>query len=294
VPDWTDPRWVAEVHAWIHARADVTGPIEQPHVVPWSTVLRAPTSDGPVWFKANAPSMAHEARLTALLAAKRPDAIPALLAADLDRGWMLMADGGARLRDVIERERDLSRWLDVLPLYAGLQIDLAPHAEELLRLGVPDRRLAVLAEQAAEVVELRDHLPRIEEHCARLAALGIPDTIQHDDLHDAQVFLQDGRPLVFDWGDAVVSHPFLTMSVTLEGVIAWGVDDVWESEPLGPYRAAYLTPFERYAPRAELEAALDDALRLGWVSRVLASDPELETAEARRARLKMFLQEPVE
>jgi aminoglycoside phosphotransferase (APT) family kinase protein len=294
VPDWTDPRWLAEVHAWIHAHARVTGAIEQPHVRPWSTVLRAPTADGPVWFKANAPSLAYEARLTSLLAEKRPDAVPALLAADLDRGWMLMADGGERLRDTLERERDLSRWLDVLPLYASLQIDLAPHAEELLRLGVPDRRPAVLAEQAAEVEELRDHLPRIEDLCARLAASGIPDTIQHDDLHDGQVFFRDGRPLVFDWGDAVVSHPFLSMSVTLEGGIDWGVDDIQGSEPLGPYRDAYLAPFERYAPRAELEASLDDALRLGWVSRVLASDSQFDSAERRRARLKMFLQEPIE
>jgi Phosphotransferase enzyme family len=294
VPEWTDPRWLADAHAWIHERADVTGPIEQPHVVPWSTVLRVPTPTGPVWFKANAPALAYEARLTALLSEQRPDAVPELLASDLDRGWMLMADGGERLRDTVERERDLSRWLDVLPVYASLQIDLAPHAEELLRLGVPDRRLPVLAEQAVEVEELREHMPRIQEYCARLAAVGIPDTIQHDDLHDGQVFVRDGRPLVFDWGDAVVSHPFLTMAVTLEGVIQWGVDDVQDSVPLGPYRDAYLTPFEGYAPRVELEAALDDALRLGWVSRVLASDPELETAAARDARIKMFLQEPIE
>ena len=294
MPDWTDPRWLAEAHAWIRARADVSGPIEQPHVVPWSTVLRAPTPDGPVWFKANDPSMAHEARVTALLAERRPDAVPTLLAADTERGWMLLADGGDRLRDVVERERDLSRWLDVLPLYAGLQIDLAPHVDELLALGVPDRRLDVLPAQAAEVDELRADLPRIEELCRRLAAYAVPETIQHDDLHDGQVFLRYGRPLVSDWGDAVVSHPFLSMAVTLEGGIAWGVDDVQDSEPLGPYRAAYLEPFERYAPRADLEDALDAALRLGWVSRVVASDPVLETREAKQARLKMFRQEPIE
>jgi Phosphotransferase enzyme family len=294
MPDWNDPRWLADAHAWIRERADVTGPIEQPHLVPWSTVLRAPTPAGPVWFKANNPKMAHEARVTALLAEKRPDAVPTLLAADFERGWMLMADGGERLRETVARDRDLSVWLDVLPLYAGLQIELAPYAGELLAMGVPDRRLAVLPEQAAAYEELRDHLPQIEEHAARLAAVGIPETIQHDDLHDGQVFVRDGRPLIFDWGDAVVSHPFLSMSVTLEGVIAWGVDDVADSEPLGPYRDAYLRPFERYAPREELERALDDALRLGWVARVLASDPELETAAAREGRIKMFLQEPVE
>lgn len=294
MPDWTDPHWLAEAHAWIRAHAEVTGPIEQPHVVPWSTVLRAPTLNGPVWFKANGPTQAHEARVSALLAEKRPDAVPPLLATDLDRGWMLMGDGGERLRDLVARERDLSGWLDVLPLYAGLQIDLAPQADELVALGAPDRRLALLPAQAAQIPELHEDLPAIEELSARLADYGIPETIQHDDLHDGQVFIRDGRPLVFDWGDACVTHPFLTMAVTLEGVIDWGVDDVQGSEPLGPYRDAYLAPFERYAPPAELEDALELALRLGWVSRVLASDPELETAEARSARLKMFRQERVE
>jgi hypothetical protein len=134
----------------------------------------------------------------------------------------------------------------------------------------------------------------IDELCERLAASGIPDTIQHDDLHDGQVFVQDGAVRVFDWGDAVVSHPFLSMSVALEGVIAWGLDDVQGSEELAPYRAAYLGPFERFASRPELEGALDAALRLGWVSRVVGSDPRLETAAVREARLRMFRRQPIE
>jgi hypothetical protein len=158
VPDWTDPTWLAEAHAWIGERVELTGPIEQPHLTPWSTVLRAPTPAGPVWFKANDASLAHEAPVTALLAAARPDAVPTLLATDRARGWLLLADGGERLREAIERERHLGRWLDVLPLYAGLQIDVAPHAEELLRLGAPDRRLQALRAKAALVYDLRGEL----------------------------------------------------------------------------------------------------------------------------------------
>jgi hypothetical protein len=143
----------------------------------------------------------------------------------------------------------------------------------------------------------------IEELCARLADYGIPETIQHDDLHDAQVFLRDGRPLFFDWGDSCVAHPFLSMSVTLEGVIDWGVEDVQGSEELGPYRDAYLGAFELYPPSDALEEALDIALRLGWVSRVLTIysyaqtlDPPARAKEldGMRVRIKMFRQEPIE
>jgi Phosphotransferase enzyme family len=267
------------VHSWIREHADVTGPIEQPHVRPWGTVLRAPTPDGPVWFKTNIPSMAYEVGVVGLLAEKRPDIVPPLLAVDLERGWMLMADAGERLREVIERERSLHRWLDVLPLYAGVQIDMAAHAEELLALGTPDHRLAVLPAKAAEIPELGDELPLIEDLCARLAAFGIPDTIQHDDLHDAQIFLRDGRPVVFDWGDSCVTHPFLSMSVTLEGVIGWGLDDVQGSEDLTAYRDAYLGAFELYPPPDELNEALDVALRLGWASRALTIHSYAQTLD---------------
>ncbi len=59
------------------------------------------------------------------------------------------------------------------------------------------------------------------------------------------------------------------MAVTLEGVLAWGLDDVEGSEEIGPYRDAYLEPFAGHATRPELEAAHTVALRLGWLCRAL-------------------------
>ncbi len=146
---WAGTGFLADAHAWISARlvdldSRLTGPIEQSHDRPWSTVLRVPTDDGNLFFKASAPVVRHEAALVAFLAARRPDLVPAPLAVDLGRGWMLMADAGVRLREIVDLERDVSRWLDVLPLYAGLQADLAGNVPELLALGVPDLRLALL------------------------------------------------------------------------------------------------------------------------------------------------------
>jgi hypothetical protein len=287
VSGWTDPLWIAAAHEWIRVQLDrlgaaLTGPIEQPHVRPWATVMRVPTDAGPVWFKANAPVLGHEAAVVSVIAGTRPDLVPELLAADLERGWMLMGDGGLRLREIVERERSLRRWLELLPRYAQLQIDLAGHADELVALGAPDRRLAVLASQYEQLLDrgveglpesdlhrLRGLTAEVGEMCDRLAGLGLPETIQHDDLHDGQVFVRDGRYLFFDWGDACVSHAFFTMAVTLEGVLAWGLDDVEGSEDIGPYRDAYLEPFAGYATRPQLEEAHTIALRLGWLCRAL-------------------------
>jgi len=218
--DWRDPGFLDDARAWIEeqlARLGLRrdGEIEQPHVYPWSTVLRVPVEGGSVWFKANAPELVHEAALVGHLSARRPDAVPPLLAAD-ERGWMLMADAGESLRAVVERERDLGRWLDVLPLYAGVQLDLEPDVDELLALGVPDLRLAALPELFARRLDeigaerrFHDALSRVCELCDELAAFGIPETIQHDDLHDGQVFVRDGPPPAARLGRRVRLPPVL-------------------------------------------------------------------------------------
>ena len=299
VDRWTAPEFVAEAHAWIEGRlAELgitrTGEIEQPHVFAWSTVMRAPTDRGDVWFKANTEELRHEAAIVDILTVRAPELVPPLLAHDPDTGWILMPDAGETLRKVIEREQSLDRWLDVLPRYAALQIEHADRVGDFLAAGVPDMRLATLPERYDRLVagldvdkRFREATPYVEELCDRLASYGIAETIQHDDLHDAQVFVRDGRHLVMDWGDACVTHPFLTLSVTLEGVIAWGVDDVEGSVDVAPYRDAYLRPFtERYD--GDLVPAVEAALRLGWVCRTVNGFvPDDERGLS--TRLRMFL-----
>ncbi len=302
---WTEPAWRATADAWIEQQLALdgsqrTGEIDQVHVRPWSTVMRVPTTAGDVFFKANAPSLKFEAALVTLLAARRPDCVPPLLAADLERGWMLMGDAGTRLRELVAEERSLACWLDVLPLYAGLQVDLAEQVDELLAAGVPDLRLASVPAKAEAMVEdlagtdearrTAKAMPGVLEDCARLASFGIPETIQHDDLHDGQVFVKDGRYLLLDWGDACVSHPFFTLAVTLDGFIAWGVDDIEHSEDTEPYLDAYLEPFTGY-DRQDLVAAATIARRLGWLCRAVnGHQGNTEGDESTLVRLRMFLE----
>ena len=79
---WTDPEWLAGAHAWVEEQSDAlglvrTGDVEQPHVRVWSTVLKVPTTAGPVWFKANHGPLQHEAALVTLLAERVPDRVRA-------------------------------------------------------------------------------------------------------------------------------------------------------------------------------------------------------------------------
>src|SRR3989304_2581881 len=75
-PPWTQPGWLEQASARIHAELErqgirVSGPIVQSHVRPWSTVLRAPTTKGDIYFKAAMPALAHEPGLTQALALRR-------------------------------------------------------------------------------------------------------------------------------------------------------------------------------------------------------------------------------
>jgi hypothetical protein len=246
---WSEPSFLAEAHAWIREQVEPVGPIEQPHVRPWSTVLRIPTRDGDVYFKANALGFEHEARTVAALAPLAPDLLPELVAIDADRDWMLIRDAGTRLRE----QPDAVRWEDVLARYADLQAAAAPLAADLVAAEVPDRRLAVLPQLYAEVGG-RD-VAMVVELCAELDAFGMPETIQHDDLHDGQIFVTHGGARILDWGDACLAHPFLTFGVTMS-FARHALD-------------AYLSRWSVYGDVERLRPAVSIAMRLDGISRAL-------------------------
>ena len=116
-------------------------------------------------------------------------------------------------------------------------------------------------------------------------------SIQHDDLHDGQIFLRDGQLRVMDWGDACVSHPFFVLSVALEGQLAWGLDDVEDSVDTAPFRDTFLAPYAVAYPhltRADLVEAARLAMRLGWACRAVNGHIPGDD-ERTHQRLSMFV-----
>lgn len=285
-PPWEHPVWRERVGAWIRLELErydlgIAGAIERVQLRPWSTVLRVPTRAGAVYFKASAPALAHEPAVTESLSRWRPDDLPTVLATDPERGWLLMADGGTRLREVLAADRDLRHWEDLLPRYAEVQIDAAGRLGELLELGLPDRRLASLPQRYRRLLDdsealridlpdgigstehgrLRELEPRLAELSARLAASAVPESIHHGDLHDGNIFVRNGRYTFFDWGDGSASHPFFSLRtafVSLEFSL-----QIEEGAPeFSRLRDAYLEPWTRYASSGELLTAFDLAQRL--------------------------------
>src|SRR4029450_6083414 len=97
-----------------------------------------PAADGVVWFKESPPAHAFEPALTALLARRRADAVPEVVAAEGTR--LLTRDAGPRLWEVLDAGAAEPRWEDTLALWAELQIEFAPLVDDALALGTPDAR----------------------------------------------------------------------------------------------------------------------------------------------------------
>ncbi len=288
---WRDPVWREGALAWAgeqlaHAGHAVDGDPEQPHVRIWSTAFRLPLrGGGAAWLKASGAGSAHETALSVALGRWVPDSVLVPLAADPVRRLLLLPDGGARLRE--HGTEDADSCAAMLQAYAALQLDLVGHAGELLALGVPDLRPAalpalvtdLLADDDALLVglpgglapDLRTRvsadLGRYAEVCRELTD-SVPATVQHDDLHDGNVFVADGRYRFFDWGDASVAHPFLSLLVALTS--AARVLGVPAGSPaLRRLRDAYLEPWAVYGSPRELRYQCELALRVAPLARAL-------------------------
>ncbi|MEV0961731.1 phosphotransferase [Streptomyces sp. NPDC049910] len=245
---------------------------------PWSVLVRIPVEGrGSVWFKANPLASAFEGALAASLARWVPEHVLEPLAVDTGRGWSLLPDGGELLRRALDRGAvGPGAWEEALRWYARMQRVLVAHAGEIEELGVPSARTAALpdvfdrlvaqntASRSPERRCLEGLRPRVADWCAELAAVGVSDSLDHSDLHDAQLLVREpGRFTFFDWGDAAVSHPFCSLPVPARRAGERHGHDV-----LPRLRDAYLEPWTGGGrTAAELRRAVSLAWRLSALGR---------------------------
>lgn len=283
----TPDEWaVAEL---LRAGRVLTSPFTPVRERAWATLFRADAEGGPVWLKVCAPGTAHEAGLYAILTRRAPGSVLAPLAVAAERGWLLLPQGGPSLRETVGASVDVATWERLLQQYAQLQRALEGSVAEMLAVGTPLRgpadlptvRERLLADAGLMMLGQHDGLTVKQQQslvasagtyasqCADLASLGIPLTLQHDDLHDNNVFAagEPGGPMtIYDWGDSVVGHPFGTLLVTLR-VVADLTGLPYGDPALLRLRDAYLDEWTGDYDRATLVEAARLAVRVGGVSR---------------------------
>jgi hypothetical protein len=303
--------WRARVLAWAESALAprgrrIVGDIEQPHVRPWSTAFRVPTSEGIVWLKATGPGNAHEGPLLEVLRRHAAPHVLLPLAVHPNRPWFLIEDGGPTLRATRpddHGDHDLDAWARILREYAELQRALEGDAgvADMLGAGAPDGRPLVMPTELARLLDddaawsrltpedvdagarararLRASLPAVALAAEELAALGIAPSIQHDDLHGGNFLVGPGGDRIFDWGDGVVAHPFSTLTVTFNSIAHKTGRDLGDPA-FAPLRDAYLEAWAEVAPRDALLRAVALARDFGCIGRALAWERALTSLDA--------------
>ena len=137
----------------------------------------------------------------------------------------------------------------------------------------PEADGGLTAEQSDRVAAI---LPDLDDWCAILAGSGVPDSVQHDDLHSSNVCWTGdvASARIIDWGDATWGHPLTTMLATMNS-IAFHAGVYADGQPIDDPRVlrvrdAYLEPFTAYAARADLVHWVDLARRTGCVGKALS------------------------
>ncbi|MFB9314008.1 phosphotransferase family protein [Nocardioides plantarum] len=273
VPDdgrepWFVAGWIDEVDAWVERALEGlgrvrSGPRELVKVWSLSAVVRYPVGDGTdVWFKATGAAFRAEPTLTAAIATIDPVTVPGVLALDASRAWML-------LEAFPESEDDptAQQVADVAAAHARLQLASLAHLPALVAAGAPDRGLAPtvagLRRVVADGVErptmtdeqrraAADAEPWWADRVAELHGLGLPLTLVHGDLHLGNVTWRDAVPLLFDWTDACLAHPFLDARH-----LASSVGHHLGETVAVVVRGAYLDVWRQAYPDVDLDRAWD-------------------------------------
>jgi phosphotransferase family enzyme len=280
---WRTDEFRERLRAWCETHVGPVTGMRQQKLRGWATVWRVETVDG-VWFaKQNCPGQQVELPLLALLAELMPDrVIPVTAASD---GFLLTPDQG----DVFYETAggDLENWVRLAREAAELQRALVPHHSDLLRVGMTQlppsdaveylsARIEPYAGLAADdprvlapdvAARLRAHLPVVRRWSEEVAALGLPLTLNHNDLHENNVFDVDGRLRFFDFGDALVTEPLGVLLIPLN-ILGEKLDADGDDPRLWRVADAALEVWSDLVPSGQLRAALPAALSLGRLGRV--------------------------
>ena len=287
--------------------------VDSERIRPWSGVWSFLDDAGARWwFKANARGTVYEPALLEVLAAIGSPLVPVVGGIDTSRAWSVTRDAGASTRTVFDAvgagdpANLLACWEPVLAAYASLQLATASSAAALAAAGVPELGPDSIPALFADLVDdtgwlipgrseempmatyerLLAAAPAVADACERVAALGLPLTVQHDDLHEGNLYVRaGGEPVstvmaalpaelaagdvtIIDWGDAYLGVPLGTLLVTLRTVAERVGVGYRDPAPFDRLVDAYLEPFTGPGRRrTELRAALPDVMTLARIGR---------------------------
>jgi len=302
------PGWFEQADHWIHFQLDrlgiqVTGSVEQ-FRQGWNTscLLRVPTNQGWVYFKAGFEASPGEAVVTEALAHRWPQHVVQPLALDTSRNWMLNRD--------IRGDNGVTD-LKHLPAFARVMADL--QLDSLNDIGIwksmgcrqvslidflnlcesPEVFRSRLDEGGGrlsddEWQEFLKALQNLAVDCQVLAQFDLPSTLVHTDFRDDNLVFNLGQYYLLDWSEPIISHPFLVlgriitdhgqcMRAERQSSVTMNIDD----ELFRQITDAYLAPFAAKYPGVNFPEALQAVEKLDRLWMMMRMLYRLEWVEER-------------
>ena len=297
---WRSEDFLAALAAWILDAIGEEVTLEPVTVRPWSGVWRARAGDGSLHYaKQNTDLQSFEAELLLTMGDVAPARVLPVTATAPERGVLLTPDQGPVLGD----GGDPATWTRIMGEYAALQRELSPHADRLYAAGLTPlpptaaegwlrRRLDEgLAEEPthdegrAVAAALPARLDDVRRWADQVGSLGLPLSVNHNDLHGNNVFRVAGALRFFDFGDALLTEPLGALLIPLRGLqdrLGCAPDDprllracepaleVWSDLATMPALRSGLPAALRLACLAKAEAwlrcraTMDEAERAEW------------------------------
>ncbi len=267
---WTWPAsWHRSAREWTAANLPPPSdghPWRMAQIRSWSisSVFRVTSGKRRLYFKASPSFFASEVAVTRDVADRFPGISPKLMAADTERGWMLMEDLGNL---TLSKTDSAELWRETMRTIASVQHGYADRIDTMEQLGIERRTTGAIVDTLADWTQnsslaalriyhkendaalrrLEPSLGNIANMARRLEELGLPQTLEHGDLDSTNIFIQHGVPILMDWSDACISHPFFT---PLTPTQARRNPDIVE---------AYLREWTDYAPLESLRGGFEIA-----------------------------------
>ena len=294
---WAGDAFRVELRRWVAEAVGDPRVLEVRKTRPWATVWRAETDGGVFYAKQNCAAQSYEAAVVSTLNDLAARHVVPLTAADPGRGFFLTPDLGEPLGD-----GEVDDWCRVVAAGAQLQLEVARYADRLVGSGLtvlaPAECQAYVEHQLDTFARLpggdpralppdrrdavRALLPQVGRWAEEVAALGLPLTLCHNDLHGGNVFDLGGDLRFFDFADALVMEPLAALLIPLN-LLAHRLEAGPDDERLRRVADAALEVWSEHASMSDLRAALPAAMQLARLARVESwvrctaamSEPEL-------------------